>query len=95
MDSQKLAEMLTAIEEQDLNLHSLLIIRNGYLVSENYFGSYEPDTRHQLYSVTKSFIATLIGIALDKGYIDGHGSAHRGLFPGAHVCQSRSSRRRP
>jgi CubicO group peptidase (beta-lactamase class C family) len=69
MDSQKLAEMLKAIEERGLGLHSLLIIRNGYLISENYFGSYDANTRHQLYSVTKSVIATLIGIALDQGYI--------------------------
>jgi CubicO group peptidase (beta-lactamase class C family) len=69
MDSHKLAEMLKAIEERGLDLHSLLIIRNGYLVSENYFGAYEANIHHQQYSVTKSFIATLIGIALDKGYI--------------------------
>jgi CubicO group peptidase (beta-lactamase class C family) len=69
MDAQKLAEMLKAIKDENLNLHSLLIFRHGYLVSENYFGSYDANTRHQLYSVTKSFIATLIGIALDKGYI--------------------------
>lgn len=75
LDSQKLSDMLAAIEQQHLNLHSLLIIRNGYLVSENYFGSYQQDTRHELYSCTKSFIATLIGIALDKAYIDN--TAHR------------------
>jgi len=70
MDSQKLAEMLARIQEEKLNIHSLLIIRNGYLVSESYFGPYQEDTRHELFSVTKSFVATLIGIALDKGYID-------------------------
>jgi CubicO group peptidase (beta-lactamase class C family) len=69
MDAGKIAEMLKAIEEQGLDLHSLLIIRHGQLVSENYFGSYDANTRHQLFSVTKSFIATLIGMALDKGYI--------------------------
>ena len=47
MDSQQLAELLAGIEQQHLNLHSLLIIRNGYLISENYFGTYQPDTRHQ------------------------------------------------
>jgi len=81
IDSQKLAQLLTAIEQQQLNLHSLLIIRNGYLVSENYFGSYQPDTRHQLYSVTKSFIATLIGIALDKGYLKGIDQRIIDFFP--------------
>ena len=70
MESQKLAQMLTAIQQQQLKIHGLLVIRNGYLVSETYFGPYQPDTRHELYSCTKSFISTLIGIALDKGYID-------------------------
>lgn len=70
MDSHKLTQMLAVIEGQQLNLHSLLIVRNGYLVSETYSGSYGEDTRHELYSCTKSFTSTLIGIALDKGYID-------------------------
>jgi CubicO group peptidase (beta-lactamase class C family) len=71
MDSEKLAQLLDVIQQQRLDLHSLLVIRNGYLVSETYFGSYQPDTRHVLYSCTKSFVATLIGIAIDQGYIDG------------------------
>jgi CubicO group peptidase (beta-lactamase class C family) len=70
MDSQKLAQMLGAIRQQGLKLHSLLVIRNGYLVSETYYGPYRPDTRHELYSCTKSFVSTLVGVAVDKGYID-------------------------
>ncbi len=70
MDAQKLAQMLDDIKRQGLNLHSLLIIRNGYIVGETYFGSYGQNTTHELYSCTKSFISTLVGIALDKGYID-------------------------
>jgi CubicO group peptidase (beta-lactamase class C family) len=81
MDSQKLAEMLDALEQENPGLHSLLIIRNGQLVSETYFGSYQPETRHQLYSVTKSFIATLIGIALDKGYLKGTDQRIVDFFP--------------
>jgi CubicO group peptidase (beta-lactamase class C family) len=81
MDSEKLAEMLQAIEERGLDLHSLLIIRNGYLISENYFGPYDANTRHQLYSVTKSFVATLIGIALDKGYLKGTDQRIVDFFP--------------
>src|SRR5690554_2648832 len=46
MDSQRLEQMLTATQQQKLNLHSLLIIRNGYLIGETYFGAYQPDTRH-------------------------------------------------
>ncbi len=82
MDSQKLADMLDAVQQKHLDLHSLLVIRNGYLVSETYFGSYQPDTPHELWSCTKSFVATLIGIAIDKGYIDGTDQRIIDYFPG-------------
>ena len=71
IDSQKLEQMLAVIQEKDINIHSFLIIRNGYLVSETYFGGYGQDEKHDLQSVGRSFTATLIGIAIDKGYIDG------------------------
>ena len=70
MDSQRLSQMLAEIEQSDLDLHSLLVIRHGAIVSETYYGTYHADTPHVLYSVTKSFIATLVGIALDRGLID-------------------------
>jgi CubicO group peptidase (beta-lactamase class C family) len=71
MDPHKLALLQQAIQQQQLNLHSLLIIRNGYIVSETYFQPYTAQTPHELYSVTKSVIATLVGIAIDKRSIDG------------------------
>jgi CubicO group peptidase (beta-lactamase class C family) len=81
MNAQKLADMLAAIEQQHLNLNSLLIIRNGYLVSETYFGDNQRETRHELWSCTKSFVATLVGIALDKGYIKGTDQHIVDFFP--------------
>jgi CubicO group peptidase (beta-lactamase class C family) len=82
MDSQKLAQMLAAIQQQHLNFHSVLVIRNGYIVSETYFPPYRQDTTHELYSCTKSFISTLIGIALDKGSIDRVDHHMVDFFPG-------------
>jgi CubicO group peptidase (beta-lactamase class C family) len=71
MDAGTLDRMLDSVRQQKLNLHSLLVIRNGYIVSETYFGANTPETRREIYSVTKSFIATLVGIAIDKGLISG------------------------
>ncbi|HTP09083.1 MAG TPA: serine hydrolase [Anaerolineae bacterium] len=82
IDGTKLAQLLDKIKEEHLNLNSLLIIRHGYLVSENYFGDYQADTRHELYSVTKSFVGTLIGIALDQGKIQGVDQHVVDFFPG-------------
>ncbi|HSL43702.1 MAG TPA: serine hydrolase [Anaerolineales bacterium] len=81
MDAQKLTEMLDVIRERDINIHSFLVIRNGYLVSETYFKGYQPDQKHDLQSVGRSFTATLIGIAIDKGYIKGTDQRIVDFFP--------------
>ncbi len=70
MDADRIGQMLAHVQETRLAFHSLLIIRHGYIVNETYFEPYQRSTRHQLYSCTKSFVATLVGIALDHGYID-------------------------
>jgi CubicO group peptidase (beta-lactamase class C family) len=82
MDSQKLAQMLDFVQQQKLSLYSLLVIRNGYLVSETYFASRDEHTRGEIYSCTKSFVSTLVGIAIDKGYIDGVRRRVIDYFPG-------------
>jgi CubicO group peptidase (beta-lactamase class C family) len=81
VDAEMLAAMLKTVEESKLGLHSLLIIRNGYLVSETYFEFYDQKLKHELWSCTKSFIATLVGIAIDKKYIDGTKLPALGFFP--------------
>ncbi len=81
MDGQKLAQMLDDVKQRQLGLDSLLLIRNGYLVSETYFSSYTQDTRHELYSCTKSFISTLVGIARDRGYLDRLDRPVQDFFP--------------
>jgi CubicO group peptidase (beta-lactamase class C family) len=81
VDAAKLALMLDSVQQEKLNLYSLLVIRNGHIVSETYFGSTTPDTRREIYSVTKSFIGTLVGIAIDKGLIAGVDRPVAGFFP--------------
>ena len=71
MDSGLLAQVLAYVEETGLPLHSLLVIRHGVIVSETYFPDYRVETLHELYSVTKSFTATLVGMALDRGELQG------------------------
>ena len=70
VNSTRLQEMHDYLETQPLDLHSVLIIRNGYIVYEDYPNSlYDVDRVHILHSVTKSFTSCLIGIAIEEGYI--------------------------
>ncbi len=50
---------------------SLLIVRNGYLVYEEYFRGYTRDSLVDIYSCTKSVASALMGIAIDEGSIGG------------------------
>ena len=54
------------IEDPDSNLHSFLLIRNGYIIVEYYAPCYSKDTLNNLHSATKSFTGTLTGIAVRK-----------------------------
>lgn len=82
MDSVQLAEMMDYLLEQNsFTIHSLLIIRNGYIVTDAYLYPFAPDTLHYLQSAGKSFTSSLIGIAIDKGYIEGVEQPVLDFFP--------------
>lgn len=70
IDSSKLTELLLTLRNQNSGIHSILIIRNGKVVLDAYFYPYDGSIPHNLASVTKSFMTTLIGIAADQGKIE-------------------------
>jgi CubicO group peptidase (beta-lactamase class C family) len=69
MDSAKLSEMFEEINQKDLDIHHVMIIRNGYIVAQCDFYPYAHDQLHLLNSVTKSVMSAAIGIAIDEGVI--------------------------
>ena len=69
VDSERLLEMVNTIQKKRINLHSLLIIKNGYLITEIYWQPYGPDDIHTIESITKPIIASLVGIAINNGEI--------------------------
>ena len=66
-ESVKLAEGLQSLREEGVPIHSLLIVRNGYVLLDAYFDPYDGSWVHDLSSVTKSFTTTLIAIAASQG----------------------------
>ena len=65
--SASLTDFLAAAEGQGLELHSLMLVRHGAVVAEGWWHPYGPDTVHLLYSLSKSFTATAIGLAVAEG----------------------------
>lgn len=54
----------------DIELHSLLVVRHGHVVAEAWWHPYQPDTPRLLYSLSKSFTATALGFAVDEGLVE-------------------------
>lgn len=69
IDSQGLVKLLDYVDENQVNLHSFLIVKNGYLVTEAYYHPYTSSQPHVIASVTKSVISALTGIAIEQGLI--------------------------
>jgi CubicO group peptidase (beta-lactamase class C family) len=69
LDSGLILAMLDKIQKEDLAIHSVLIVRHGYLVTEVYFPPYQREIKHPAYSITKSFTSAMIGKALEEGNI--------------------------
>jgi len=82
MDAGLLSQAIEVVKQDSISLYSLLIIRNGYIVSETYFQGAAADQRREIYSCTKSFTSTLVGIAFDQGLIDGVNPTVLSFFPG-------------
>jgi CubicO group peptidase (beta-lactamase class C family) len=70
MDSEILVEMLKLIRDQDYQIDSLTVVRNGYMVLDVTIYPFTPETKHFIHSCTKSIISALIGIAIDQGKIE-------------------------
>jgi CubicO group peptidase (beta-lactamase class C family) len=88
MDSSILADMLDTIQEEGHNIHSLSIIRNGYLVLDVYYSPFNQDLKHIIHSCTKSITSALIGIAIDQGLIEGLDQSILDFFPDKNAANS-------
>lgn len=95
LDSSRLEELVKLISEGKKfpRLDSLLIVRNGYLVVEEYFRGYNADKTHTLQSVSKSFTSALVGIAIEQGKFKGVDEKVLDFFPGVNDIKNMDQRK--
>jgi len=95
---KSLSELIKRIGRKEYqNIHSLLIVKDGKLVLEEYFDGYQwdpeydqfrgeftkfnRDTKHNIMSVAKAFTSALLGIAIDHGFIQSVDEKVYSFFP--------------
>lgn len=81
MDSEKLALAFDYVRLHQIPIHSLLIVRNGYVVLDAYFFPFQAGQMHDAASVTKSVTSTLIGIAIAEHKLNSVQQPVLSLFP--------------
>jgi CubicO group peptidase (beta-lactamase class C family) len=69
INPQAISEYLQAVKSSEQDLHSLMILRNGKVVYEQWFGENAANKTHVMYSVSKTFTSTAIGFALQEGLL--------------------------
>lgn len=94
MDGAQLCTIAARLEQQATAVHSVVVIRHGKLVFEQYFPGYDQPwgqtdgqyeftatTKHDMRSVTKSVTSLLVGIAIDRKLIAGVDEPVLKFFP--------------
>lgn len=80
LDADLLQDALDAAEQHPFFL-ALLVVRNDRLVAEGYFNDHERNETTAIYSATKSIVSTLMGMAIEKGYVDSIDVKLMDIFP--------------
>lgn len=71
IDARGVAAFLDALETTpDVEPHGIVLLRHGRLAADGWWAPYAPDRVHLLYSLSKSFTAAGVGIAVREGLID-------------------------
>ncbi len=81
IDSSVLADAMAAIRARHLPVHSLLVERHGVIVLDAYFHPFADNELHDVASVTKSVVSTLVGIALGEHKLHDLGAPVLALLP--------------
>src|SRR5688572_10311029 len=66
--SSAINALLDAIDKSKIDFHSLMIVRHGNVVAEGWWAPYAAERKHTLYSLSKSFTSTAVGLAINEGH---------------------------
>ena len=67
--SETLLAFVRAADRQIDAMHSLMVLRHGKVIAEGWWAPYRSTDNHELYSLSKSFTSTAVGMAVAEGRI--------------------------
>jgi CubicO group peptidase (beta-lactamase class C family) len=66
VSSGAMLELVNTLEQID-GMHSLMVLRHGQVIAEGWWAPYDAQHNHVLYSLSKSFTSTAVGLAVAEG----------------------------
>jgi len=72
ISSQAVMSFLDGVEAAKLELHSVMVVRHGHVVAEGWWHPYHAAAPHMLFSLSKSFTSTAVGMAVAEGRLSIH-----------------------
>ncbi len=72
--------LIDEAEAKAYGLHGIMILRHGKVVAEGWWAPYSADEPHMLFSLSKSFTSTAIGMLQAEGRVNIHDKLHA-YFP--------------
>jgi CubicO group peptidase (beta-lactamase class C family) len=70
ISSRSILQFIEALEETHPDaIHSVMIRRHGKIVAQGWWAPYNPESPHLLWSLSKSFTSTAIGMAQEEGLL--------------------------
>lgn len=69
VSSRALEALLDRLEATSVECHSLMVVRGGHVLAEGWWAPYSADRPHLLYSLTKSFTSTAVGLVIADGLL--------------------------
>jgi CubicO group peptidase (beta-lactamase class C family) len=66
VSSKGITDFLNAIDTGKLEFHSFMFLRHGKVIAEGWWEPYAPGSKHLMYSASKTFAATGIGLAISE-----------------------------
>ena len=70
VESGAILNLIRAARERSLELHSVMILRHGHVIAEGWWEPYHREGIQLLYSLSKSFTASAVGILSAEGRLD-------------------------
>lgn len=70
VSSTALLEFVDALDTQIEAMHSIMVVRHGHVIAEGWWVPYDAEHKHVLYSLSKSFTSTAVGLAIAEGKLD-------------------------